>query len=662
MYEGRIIEYIDQGNFICALCLQDKGNRLHLLTPTNREVNLPPKRAMLVSSEILGVDHSREGLLGKLKQAEEARIRLKEKIDVPALWELLKEETGSFEGRYLAELCFGEAVGDQHVSALVRALFEDKLYFKMKDGRFFPNSEERIEQMLKQREEEAAREELLGRGGKWLQDVLDGKDVQEPACRDEVVRLLVELAVFGKESPDFKQGKELLKRAGVTDTGEARKILCKIGVWEEDENLDFIRYDIRRSFGPEVLRASRLLAETDPGAAEGGEDLRDLSVFTIDGPMTEDFDDALSVEIHDGEITLGIHITDVAGAVPEGGVLDKEAFHRASSLYLPRTQIPMLPPELSQGILSLTKGSDRAALSLLCRFDGEGNLLDYRFIRSIIRVNKRLDYDKVDATFLEDKDLSALHRLTQILQHRRIEQGALVLSLPEISIRVDPGGEIVLQTLDQNTPARTMVAECMILYNWLVARYCRDHGIPILYRTQEEPGERLPVNEDNYVFYVFKQRRKLSPLKVETEAKSHAGLGLDAYTNASSPIRRYADLVVQRQLRNVLLGKKPVYSAEDLEKIQMLLSVALRDLGTVKRNRSRYWLLKFLLQHTGETFPALVLDEMRNRYRVVLLDFLLVAEMKRQEGQMLQEGQHITVRIQKSDPWNDVLKIEYAGP
>lgn len=661
MYEGRIIEYIDQGSFICTLCLQDKGNKLHLLTPTNREINLPPKRALLVSHGSADISRSREELLNRLRKTEETREGLKRQIEVLDLWELVREEGNDFDGKYLAELCFGDTVTDDHISALVRSLFEDKLYFKMKDTRFLPNSEDRVEQILRQREEDAAREELLTHGGKWLSAIREEKHVADPACKEEIIRLLVDLVVFGKESSHYKYGKELLLRAGVSDTAKAKNFLIRLGVWNEDENLDLIRFDIKTTFNQGVIQASRQMAGLDVEKA-GREDLRDLKVFTIDGPLTRDFDDALNVEIQGDEVHLGIHIADVASAIARDSILDREASQRGSSLYLPCLQVPMLPHDLSQDFLSLKQDCDRGALSLLCRFDKNGNLLDFRFTPSLIRVRRRLDYDHVDSCYLEDENLSTLYRFSRILHQRRLDGGAMVLSLPEIAVQINSDSMIDLVMVEQNTPARMMVAEAMILYNWLAARFCRDREIPILYRGQEPPGDRLSVDETNYAYFVFKQRRKISPLMIDTRPRPHSGLGLDVYTNVSSPIRRYADLVIQRQVRNALLEKSPAYNTEDLEKIRMSLGAVLKDLTMVKRNRLRYWLYKYLHQHEGEVFPAFVLDVMKSRYRLLLPDLLFAVEMKRQNGQDFQEGQPVKVRINKSDPWNDVLKVEYAGP
>ncbi|MEE9611142.1 MAG: hypothetical protein V3W19_07815, partial [Desulfatiglandales bacterium] len=124
---------------------------------------------------------------------------------------------------------------------------------------------------------------------------------------------------------------------------------------------------------------------------------------------------------------------------------------------------------------------------------------------------------------------------------------------------------------------------------------------------------------------------------------------------------RYLDLVVQRQIRSFLLNKSSVYDEEELEGIRMSVEPVLKALERVKRNRIRYWIQKYLLQHTGEKFSALILDTMKSKYRILLTDFLLVAEMRRENGQSFSAGQRITVAVKKSDPWNDLLNLEYVG-
>jgi exoribonuclease II len=252
-------------------------------------------------------------------------------------------------------------------------------------------------------------------------------------------------------------------------------------------------------------------------------------------------------------------------------------------------------------------------------------------------------------------------RLSHALRKRRVESGALLLTLPELAIRINEEGLISIEKIDQDSPSRMVVAECMILHNQLAGRFAKEHRIPILFRSQDGPSERLPAEGLDYVSYVFKQRRKLTPLSISAEPKKHSGLGVDVYAQASSPIRRYFDLLVQRQLRSFLVSGAPCYNHEELEQKRMVLETTLRDMEKMNRNRTRYWLYKYLLQHVGEKLPAVVLDVMRNRSRLLLMDLLLVVEMKKEDGQEFSEGQKIQVKIRKSDPWEDVLRVEYAG-
>jgi exoribonuclease-2 len=657
MTQGKTVEYIDQGRFVCTLCLEDKSGRLHLLTPQNREVNLSVKRVLLISDQPL-VDPSRprEELLTALRRAEERREALAGEVRVRELWELIHDENESFGYAYLAELTFGEGVGDDHVSAVVRALFDDKLHFKLKDGRFQPNPPERIEEIVRQREEEARRERFQSEGSDWLRRRLEGETPDRPDCAEEVVRLLSDLALYGNDFPDYKHARELLSRAGYSDPRVARRLLVRLGVWEEDEDLDLLRLRVRTGFDEEVLDASQDLKEPtfEPGLRE---DFRHLEAVTIDGPATRDFDDALSLERRDDGFEVGIHIADVAGLVPRDSAVDREALQRGASLYLPRRQVPMIPPALSQDVLSLREGRDRPGLSLLCRMNEQGEVLESRFAPSLIRVKRQLTYDEVNRGYAEDPLLREMHRLATAFQQARIEKGALVLSTPEIVISVDREGNVDTRQVEQDTPARMLVAEFMILYNWLAARFCRDRRIPVLYRGQDDPAERLNAREMDPLFYVFMQRRKLQPMMVDTAPAPHSGLGLDAYTNATSPIRRYLDLVAQRQIRSALLNEPVPYDEEGLEQIRIAVQASLKDLAAVRRNRTRYWILKYLRDNAEGPLEALVLWSTRSRHRILLTETLLFADLKRKNGRDLEPGARIRVAVEKSDPWEDVLNL-----
>lgn len=658
MAQGKIVEYIDEGRFVCAICLQDKGGRLHILTPFNREVNLSPKRTILISDPTLDVSLPRDDLLERLKQIEETRIGLKEQIDVEGLWELIRDEKETFDHTYLAQLVFGETVTGNHSSAMIRALFENHLYFKMKNGQFLPNSEEKVEEIVRQEAEATAKAERLRQWSQWLKEIQQGRRVDDPPFRSEIVRLLIQLALYGKEAPEFKVGRELLSNVGISDIQQARSLLIHLGEWEEDENLDLLRSDLEVAFTRDQLAASASLTAHEFDLA-GREDLRNLPVLTIDGPLTRDFDDAVSLERVADELHLGVHIADVASAIPAESILDMAAAERASSQYLPRRQIPMFPEDLSGDILSLRQGCDRNAISLLARFDKSGALIGYRFSPTVIRVRERLIYEDVNKAIEQDVPLKEMRRLSQRLRQNRMDQGALNLSLPELEVRFNGNGALSLELVEQETPSRIIIAEFMILYNWLAARFCMESGIPILFRSQSGPSEKLPLDEKGYLYYVFQQRRKLSPLNIRTEPGPHSGLGVDAYIHATSPIRRYQDLVNQRQIHHYLLQDRAIYDEKKLEEIRISAEPIIKKLGLIKRNRIRYWVLKYLSLNRGKKLKALVLDEMKTKYRVALTDFLMIVDLKRKNGVILRRGQEISVSVTKADPWDDILALEY---
>jgi len=660
MNQGKIVEFIEQGKLVSTLCLHDSVNKLHLMTANNRELNVSPKRVLLISSSGIDPLKPREEQLEWLTKAESLREELKARVRVRELWELVRDEKERFSHRYLAQLVFGESVSDDHQSAVIRALFENHTYFKLKDGYFLPNSETRVEQIKREKEAEEDREEKLQEGGTWLREFRAGRKPAPPACRMEIIELLKQLALYGREAPEYKFSKEILSKAGITDVREARHLLVRMGVWEEDENLDLIRLGIKTGFSGENLGESSRLACSGI-EHEGREDLRSLPLLTIDGPFTQDFDDALSLEVKGDQLHLGIHIADVASSIEPGSPLDREAFQRASSLYLPRRQIPMIPPELSQENLSLKKGCDRPAISLMATLELDGRLVHYDFVPSVVRVERQLTYDSVNGLLESDPILKQLYRVSIRLRRERMEHDALSLSLPEIQVSFDEDEQVQLEMVEQNTPSRMLVAELMILYNGLLAGFCKQKGIPTLFRTQADPSARLTEDQFGYVYYVFKQRRKLNPLRLSTKPGPHSGVGLEQYTNATSPLRRYLDLAAQRQLKTFLSEGRSFYDAKVLEEMRMTIEPTLKTLDRIRRNRTRYWILKYLQGRTGKNYRAMVLDVLKTKYRILLTDFLHIAELKQEAKVGLYCGQQFSVVIKRADPWEDVLEVAYAG-
>ena len=660
MAEGKIIEYIDQRKIVLSVCLKDKGNKLQLLTISNHEVSISPKRALLISSAILNTSRSKGELLKELKVIEKIRTDYMTQASVQDLWELTHEENRAFTYKYLAQLSFGRDITDDHISALVRALFVDGAYFKIKDGSFIPNSPDKVEQIIKAREAVELRERELAEGANFLREITNCRHPEEPPLKDKIIELLIQLALYGKDAPDYKLGKEMFSRAGIKNIENARRILVNLNIWDEDENLDLHRFNIGSDFSELALKETNSVMKKELDFAER-EDLTDLSIFTIDGPFTKDFDDALSLEPTGEGYRLGVHVTDLAPFIKVDGHLDREASRRASSVYLPVTQIPMFPPSLSNNALSLVKGFKRFALSLFVNFDRDLSLKNFHFTPTIVRVEKQLTYDQVNKVYKEEPVFLALYRLCQALRQKRIANGAMLIPLPEIHFEFDNNSNISPRLIEQNAPSKIIVSECMILYNWLTAKFAFDKTLPILYRCQEPPQERLSIDESKYIYYVFQQRRKLRRLIIDTMPHPHSSLGVDIYTNATSPLRRYMDVLVQRQIHSAIFQKSPVYEEVRLKELNMVLQQALKDIDVMKRNQIRYWTLKYLAGCMNHSFHAIVFQKLKYKYLIILADLLFVAELPKVRGFELSPSEEIKVTVKKSDPWDDILILEIAN-
>jgi exoribonuclease-2 len=385
-----------------------------------------------------------------------------------------------------------------------------------------------------------------------------------------------------------------------------------------------------------------------------------LPLMTIDGPMTRDYDDALSVRFLAGGAEVGIHIADAAEYIPIDSPLDQEALARATSLYLPDAKIPMLPAILSEGFCSLKQGEDRLALSILVRFDEDDRVESRRFTLSRVRVRHQLTYGGTDEMVATDETLRYLYRLCIRLRRQRIASGALHLPLPEPRIWVNGNGVVHISRADRETPSQVVVSELMILANALAAEEMAARGITAIYRCQEKPQEIVVREPTDDLYLNYRQRRYLSRAELATTPKRHNGLGMSAYTSWTSPIRRYVDLVVQRQLKSMASGAPPPYERARLEEIIPRLVLPQSRAMLIKRQWTRYWILRHLEREKIRTLEALVLDQGRRTFHLLLPEYMLEASMALEEGRGLNPGDHFRVEIVCANAREEILKLKMA--
>jgi exoribonuclease-2 len=649
---GQIVEFIEGGRTITAVCLEERKTRIWALTEHQREVNIAPSRII----------QTREALVQGLRERSALRETLAARIDVKTIWEVLHEERGEYPPKALAELAFEGKVEDDHTSGVIRAMLADRVFFRFRVRGFRPNDSVTVNKILTQKAREQEKERQIESGSKWIMAVQEGKAVTPPEGWEEIVELLKEYAIYGKGAPRARRCEELLKRAGMNHTLAPFRTLVKLGIWSSDENLLLHRFSIRRAFAPEVQGEARMLQKRVVAYSPSDldrEDLQTLKTFTIDSPHTRDLDDALSLERFPGGYQVGVHIADVSSVVPIGSPSDVEAAHRGTSIYLPEERIPMFPLEISEDVCSLKESAVRPAVSLLLALSEQGKILGQRFTLAWIRVHRRLSYEEADEIVKEaNETLGWLYGVARTWRKERARRGALLLPLPEVAIHVDKQGKIVLERRDRESPAQIMVSEMMIQANWLVAQRLHMSSIPCIYRTQGEPRENIIENQMGDLFLNYQQRKLLSRAEFQLEPGVHHGLGVEAYTTVTSPIRRYVDLLMQRQLTAAIKGEPPPYGSEDLQKMLMSLEEAMGQAMQVEQSRQRYWLLCHLEGEKGKETPALVLGRYGNRYMLLLTEYMVEASVPAASHPWLQPMQEIPVRIIRSKPLEDELRVE----
>jgi ribonuclease R len=416
---------------------------------------------------------------------------------------------------------------------------------------------------------------------------------------------------------DGRPGQLVLVRSGGRAKGHA-KVARVIG--EPDVARDVIEalmHDrgLRRAFPAGVERAAKeaveRVEEQDPAAASR-RDLRSLATFTIDPTTARDFDDAISAEAIDparpGSWRIWVHIADVSAYVRPGSPLDREAYRRGTSVYVPGAVEPMLPEVLSNGACSLVPGEERLAVTVELDLDG-ADVVRSAFYRSRIRSDARLDYDRVDRVFAGEEEavqpwaapLAVARAASAALRERRDAAGALEVESSEPEFAFDRGGHVASSRASAQTESHQLIEHLMIAANEAVARLLGERGVPSLYRIHErpEPGaaERLleqleslgvptpPASQEirpdqaadviaaasQLVAAEIRRRggrgrlgltslvlRSLKQARYSPENKGHAGLRSTAYAHFTSPIRRYPDLVAHRALLSAVgAGEEP---------------------------------------------------------------------------------------------------------
>ena len=403
------------------------------------------------------------------------------------------------------------------------------------------------------------------------------------------------------------------------------------------------KYHLPTEFPRDVLQQANGISEKiDARQIDGREDLRNEFIVTIDPDDARDFDDAIHVEkIANGGWHLGVHIADVAAYVEPGGALDREARHRGNSVYLPDRVVPMLPERLSNGVCSLNPGVDRLTHSVFIHFDKNGVAKSARFARSVIRSAHRLTYKEAYAILKSppgDRLSERLHvawELASLLRRKRFEHGSLDLDFPDVKVWLDEAGKPVRLERVENDESHQLIEEFMLAANEAVARELKNRAVPTIYRIHEDPDpDKLAEYREFVLSFNYKvgdlthrgevqrllaairgkpeeQALKIGLLKSLKRARyfpqplGHYGLAKPNYLHFTSPIRRYADLVVHRALAQHDGKRGPRIDMSQVASVAEHISTTERTAADAEIESVRMKKLEFFQRQLDERNPQI---------------------------------------------------------
>jgi len=419
-------------------------------------------------------------------------------------------------------------------------------------------------------------------------------------------------------------------------------------------------------FPAAVLQEAEAISESvEPGQLENREDLREKFIVTIDPDDARDFDDAIHVDrLAGGEWELGVHIADVSAYVAPGSALDREALRRGNSVYLVDRVIPMLPERLSNGICSLNPDVIRLTYSVFIRFAKNGAVRKARFARTLIQSARRLTYKEAYSILQKppndklSRRLQTAWNLASLLRRRRFAHGSLDLDFPEVKVVVDrvTGKAVRLEKIE-NDESHQLIEEFMLAANEAVASELKNRLVPTIYRVHENPDpEKLAEFREFVLSYGFQagdltHRRELQRLiesfhgtpeeqalkigllkslkraRYATKPLGHYGLAKNNYTHFTSPIRRYADLVVHRTLAERQGKKATRRNVGELNNIAEHISTTERVAAEAEIESAKIKKLEFLQEQltarNPQVFRAVVIEVRNYGLLIELPDVLL---------------------------------------
>ncbi len=513
-----------------------------------------------------------------------------------------------------------------------------------------------------------------------------------------------------------KRGREFAKP--ISTLGNA-------GDWA-DVTEQFIKSkELPEAFPKECISEIDTVTEPTAQDIKNREDFREVYTACIDPVGARDHDDAISLtKLENGNWELGVHIADVSHYVKDKTSLDKEAYARAFTQYLPWCSIPMIPEKLSSNVCSLLEGVDRLAFSCIVELTVRGEVKNYRFAKTVVKIDESLTYEQ--AQFMSEKThihLKNLAKLTSVLKVRRIKDGLLLMNLPERKIEFDDAGIPCGVKNAKHLDSHSWIEECMLLANRCCAMFLQDNDLTGIYRVHESPAfddlnelvnlepkliqgygivkgkikslwrddgniqpevfslyEHISKEANDEPVVLYKVLRSMKKARYASTPDGHFALNWQDYLHFTSPIRRYADLWVHRQIGEFLSKQKKSTQALEKRATEISEAISSAEIGNMKVERAakKCCMAWILVDKVGEEFTGSIsgvtdfglfveLDglgaEGLVRYQDVPGDFFIFDPEKkvavgRRNGQVYSMGERVVIEVLKTNPVKGEVDFE----
>ena len=673
---GTAVQYDDEGQVLLGLITGTKKDKLTVLTVRGRELDLIRSRLSLLPGKLKETATSTTARVAKLQELATQIEAKAAALNVVELWGFIHDESRPYSVSELSTMYLGVDDLENH-AALRLALVRERIHFKRDRDAFEPRSAHIVEDLRRSEEAKAHKRAVRDRCVQCLEARHRDPSIAIPDDLRDSFKLIEEVAaaIVHTDPSRQKEAREFVhlcgERFGLPESmpieRRAFEVLRKAGIFHEHTNLALFRHDVPVKHSPDVeseaceVKAAASLADFPEEERGFRRDLTASETFTIDDIATQDMDDALSLERTRDGYLLGIHITDVTLGVMPGSRLDRAAKRRATSLYCADQTINMLPERLSEDVCSLRVGEVRPCLSVLVTLSQSLDIVSTEVCGSFVRVVQRYSYDEVnDLLESGDATLLLLHDIAAACEERRIRNGAIRVHKREV-VPIFESERVRLQEIDEDSPARLLVSEMMVLANTVMADFAAAHRIPVLFRGQERPddgpavvGQRDQTPEGPAKD--FSARVKLKKSSVSFEPQHHAGLGVNAYIQATSPIRRYMDLCHQRQLLSFLKAGQPWVLPDEFQQIASEVEVPLQEAALASRETKRYWLLRYLEQRERNAPIEGTVVRVDLKTPLVELDEVYITVLVRFQ-QRVSLGQRVTLRITAVDAHTDYVRL-----